>query len=246
MRSGRQQSTRNPIHLYGSAPLGGSRADQRTSQRNTRYNHATRLRPAPQHPKTHVLNCLPAASGHKRGSTPNSPPAATAGARRPGATRRPGAEAFAHSTSTPLHFNRPGLGPGFLPARPYPATRYRAALGPPAPPISAREAPRKSGIRRKSNRRLRRPAPDTPSKLVGTFYNSAVRRDTGGSAAPVRASPAPVQPQKPKAVSGGWSRPSGRRAWRGQHREGTPKSPPIEVRTEIPSVLAPAPTSTPS
>ena len=134
VRSGWQYYTRNPIHLYGKCGVWGSRAHEQTNQRKTRHAHATKLRPAPQQPKTHVLNGLPAAGGHTRGSTPNSPPAATAGARRPGATRRPGAEAFAHSTSTPLHFNRPGLGPGFLPARPYPATRYKAALGPPAPP----------------------------------------------------------------------------------------------------------------
>ena len=38
-----------------------------------------------------------------------------------------------------------------------------------------------------------------------------MRRDAGGSAAPVRASPAPVQPQKPKTVSRGGSGPAGRR-----------------------------------
>ncbi len=81
MRSGRQQSTRNPIHLYGSAPVGGSRADQHTSQRNTRHTHATRLRPAPQQPKTRVFKHLPAAGKHTRGSPATSPPAATAGAR---------------------------------------------------------------------------------------------------------------------------------------------------------------------
>ena len=35
MRSGRQHSTSNPIHLYGSTPVGGSRADKHTSQRNS-------------------------------------------------------------------------------------------------------------------------------------------------------------------------------------------------------------------
>ena len=81
MRSGRQQSTRNPIHLYGSAPVGGSRADKHTSQRNTRHTHATRLRPAPQQSKTRVFKHLPAAGKHTRGSPATSPPAATAGAR---------------------------------------------------------------------------------------------------------------------------------------------------------------------
>jgi hypothetical protein len=81
VRSGRQQSTRNPIHLYGSAPAGGSRADKHTSQRNTRYRHMTRLRPAPQQPKTCVFNHLPAAGRHRARSPANSPPAATPGAR---------------------------------------------------------------------------------------------------------------------------------------------------------------------
>ena len=71
-------------------------------------------------------------------------------------------------------------------------------------------------------------------------------RDAGDSTAPVRASPAPVQPQKPKTVSGGWARPAGRRAQRGQ-RSGTHiKSPPIEARTEIPSALTTTTTTAPS
>jgi len=56
-------------------------------------------------------------------------------ARRPGATRRPGAEAFAHSTTTPLHFNHPALGPGSLPARPCPEARREAAPKPPGTPF---------------------------------------------------------------------------------------------------------------
>ena len=81
MRSGWQQSTRKPIHLYGNAPAGGSRADQHMSQRNTRYTHTTKLRPAPQQPKNRVFNRLPAAGGHTWGSPATPPPAATAGAR---------------------------------------------------------------------------------------------------------------------------------------------------------------------
>ena len=81
MRSGQEQSTRIPIHLYGNAPVGGSRADIHSSQRNTHYDHTTRLRPTPQQSKTHVCNCLPAAGGHIRGSPANSPAAAIAGAR---------------------------------------------------------------------------------------------------------------------------------------------------------------------
>ena len=41
----------------------------------------TTLRPAPQQPKTHVFNHLPAAGRHTWGSTANSPPAASDGAR---------------------------------------------------------------------------------------------------------------------------------------------------------------------
>ena len=59
----------------------GNRAHEQTNQHNTRHTHATTLRPAPQQPKTRVFNRLPAASGHTTGSTANSPPAATAGAR---------------------------------------------------------------------------------------------------------------------------------------------------------------------
>ena len=81
MRSGWQQSTRKPIHLYGNAPVGGSRADQHTSQRNTRYTHAATLGPAPQQPKNRVFDRLPAAGGHTWGSPANSPAAAIAGAR---------------------------------------------------------------------------------------------------------------------------------------------------------------------
>ena len=81
MRSGWQQSTRKPIHLYGNAPVGGSRADQHTSQRNTRYTHAATLGPAPQQPKNRVFDRLSAAGGHTWGSPANSPAAAIAGAR---------------------------------------------------------------------------------------------------------------------------------------------------------------------
>ena len=42
------------------------------------------------------------------------------------------------------------------------------------------------------------------------YYYSAMCRDAEGSPAPVRASPAPVQPQKPKTVLGGRARPAGR------------------------------------
>ena len=78
------------------------------------------------------------------------------------------------------------------------------------------------------------------------YYNCAMRRDAEGSPAPVRASPAPVQPQKPKTVSGGRSRPAGRRAQRGQRSGTHPKSPPIEARTEIPSALTITTTTAPS
>ena len=77
-------------------------------------------------------------------------------------------------------------------------------------------------------------------------YNGAMGGGPGGSAALVRASLAATQQQKPKTVSRGWAGPAGRRAWRGQHREGVPRSPPIEARTQIPSALAPTPTSAPS
>ena len=43
--------------------------------------------------------------------------------RRPGATRRPGAEAFSHSTTARVHFYTLDLGPGSPPARPCPQTR---------------------------------------------------------------------------------------------------------------------------
>ena len=47
-------------------------------------------------------------------------------------------------------------------------------------------------------------------------------------------------------LSGVWSRPAGQRAQRGQHREGAPKSPPIEARTDIPSALTTTTTTAPS
>ena len=78
------------------------------------------------------------------------------------------------------------------------------------------------------------------------YYYSAMCRDAEGSPAPVRASPAPVQPQKPKTVSGVWSRPAGRRAQRGQRSGTHPKSPPIEARTDIPSALTTTTTTAPS
>ena len=67
------------IALDDFAPLGG--LGRPCAQRNTRHAHATKLRPAPQQPKTRVFNGLPAAGGHTRGSPANSPAAATAGAR---------------------------------------------------------------------------------------------------------------------------------------------------------------------
>ena len=60
---------------------GGRRATTHTKNHIARHTHTTRLCPAPQQPKTRVFNRLPAASGHTTGSTANSPPAATAGAR---------------------------------------------------------------------------------------------------------------------------------------------------------------------
>eukprot|EP01043_Picozoa_sp_COSAG02_P022855 COSAG02_NODE_1201_length_13902_cov_4.383033_4_plen_104_part_00 len=69
------------IILYGNAPVGGSRADIHSSQRNMRHAHATKLRPAPQQPKTHVFNGLPAAGGRPRGSQANSPLTASDSAR---------------------------------------------------------------------------------------------------------------------------------------------------------------------
>ena len=79
-----------------------------------------------------------------------------------------------------------------------------------------------------------------------SYYNSPMRRDAGGSAAPVRASPAPVQPQKPKTVSRGRAGPAGRRGRRRESSGTHPKSPPIAARTEIPSALVPTATSAPS
>jgi len=114
VRSGRQHSTRNPIHLYGSAPAGGSRADKHTSQRNTRHTHATRLRPAPQQPKTRVFKHLPAAGKHTRGSPATSPPAATAGAR---------------AGRTPLADREPRLSPTRSPS-PSTSTTQPSAHGP--------------------------------------------------------------------------------------------------------------------
>ena len=114
MLSGRQQSTRNPIHLYGSAPVGGSRADKHTSQRNTRHTHATRLRPAPQQPKTRVFKHLPAAGKHARGSPATSPLAATAGAR---------------TGRTPLADREPRLSPTRSPS-PSTSTTQPSAQGP--------------------------------------------------------------------------------------------------------------------
>lgn len=70
-----------------------------------------------------------------------------------------------------------------------------------------------------------------------------MRSDARGSAAPVTASPVPVQPQKPKTVSGGRVGPAGQRAQRGQRSGAHSKSPPIELRTEIPSALTPTPRS---
>ena len=75
------------------------------------------------------------------------------------------------------------------------------------------------------------------------YYYSAMCRDAEGSPAPVRASPAPVQPQKPKTVSRGRAGPAGRRGRRRESSGTHPKSPPIAARTEIPSALVPTATS---
>ena len=86
-------------------------------------------------------------------------------ARRPGTTRRPRAGPFPHPMATPLHFYTLALGPWSPLARPSPQTREEAPPWPASPasrPRKRRENPA-SGANR--HRRLRRPAPDTPSKL---------------------------------------------------------------------------------
>jgi len=70
-----------------------------------------------------------------------------------------------------------------------------------------------------------------------------MRSDARSSAAPVTANLVPVQPQKPKTVSGGRVGPAGQRAQRGPRSGAHSKSPPIELRTEIPSALTPTPRS---
>ena len=150
VRSGWQQSTRKPIHLYGDAPARGSRADIHTSQRNTRCTHTARLRPAPQQPKTRVFNRLPAARRHTRGSTANSPLTASDGARAGRAPPPTGSRGF-----RPLnHHPPPLLHSSPRPRVPTSSAEPTDALRSPStaaqPCISAREAPRKSGIRRKS------------------------------------------------------------------------------------------------
>ena len=80
---------------------------------------------------------------------------------------------------------------------------------------------------------------------TANYHNGAMRRDAEGSATPVRANPAATQQQKPKPLR--VTVASGRPACpRGQHREGAPRSPLIEARTEIPSTLTPTLTSAPS
>jgi len=157
-------------------------------------------------------------------------------------------------------------------SRPSPA-RICAAVSPPTRPGSTQGPPRKDRRQQHSAwplqgrcalhiwvwsaAEIRHPAQIAAADFVHlhqthqascatTFYDSAMRRDAGGSAAPVRASPAPVQPQKPKTVSRGRAGPAGRRGRR-RERSGThPKSPPIAARTEIPSALVPTATSAPS
>ena len=101
MRSGHEQSTGIPIHLYGHAPVGGSRADKHTSQRSTPYNHTTGLRPAPQNPTNCVFDLLLAAGGHRPPSRASSPVAATqrarAGRAPAGHRSRTGSWPFLHS-----------------------------------------------------------------------------------------------------------------------------------------------------
>ena len=217
MRSGRQQSTRTPIHLYGSAPVGGSRADQHTSQRNTRHTHATRLRPAPQQPKTRVFKHLPAAGKHTRGSPATSPPAATAGAR---------------AGRTPLADREPRLSPTRSPS-PSTSTTQASDQGPCRlgrahgcakkllygrlpPPISAREAHHLAQIATTDFVHLQH---SDAAVVAARYAKGAMGRGPEDSAAPATASLAAAQQQKPKTVSRGWSGPAGQRG-RWEERSG--------------------------
>ena len=164
-------------------------------------------------------------------------------ARRPGATRRP-SQRYVWRLKTPLAQptgHASAHGPCRLRRAPQPAVD--PLLGCPAlhlGPGSAAKIRHPAQIAAADSVDLRQ---THQASCAPTYCNSAMRRDAGGSAAPVRASPAPVQPQKPKTVSRGWVGPAGRRGRR-RERSGThPKSPPIAARTEIPSALVPTATS---
>ena len=231
----------------------GMRLPQATEQthapRNTSRASATttRLCPADQHARPHVSNYLPAAGGHAPPSPASSPAAATYGARAgraPLADRELGLSPTQWSPPSTSTCQPSTQGPCQLGCAQQPAKKL--LLGHPALDLGPRSAAK-----------IRHPAQIATADSVDlhqthqascstSYCNSTMRRDAEGSPAPVRASPAPVQPQKPKTVSGGRSRPAGRRAWRGQRSGTHPKSPPIEARTEISSPLAPTTTTTPS
>jgi len=121
-------------------------------------------------------------------------------ARRPDTARRPGAEAFAHSFAIPLHLNHPALDPGSVPARSSPQMRQKAALWPPALPISAREARHLAQVATADLVHLH----NSDAEVVAAYYaKGAMGRGPEDSAAPATASLAAARQQKPKTVSGG-------------------------------------------
>ena len=134
--------------------MGDSKANIYTTQRNTRYSHATTLRPAPQQPKTHVFNHLPAAGGHTRGSTDTSPLAASDNAHQPaGHHSRTDQELGLPPTQSPtptLYFITSALGTGSPRPRPCPQARDAAAPRPPSAPSRPRRHHRESTIWLKS------------------------------------------------------------------------------------------------
>ena len=151
-----------------------------------------------------VFNHPPAAGGHRPQST-GRPQAAATYVARAGRARLADRDVALLPTlpPPPPHLNSSDLGPGSVPARTCPGGRSRPAPQPPrAPsrPPKRCENPHPAQIAVADSVHLHH---SNAELIKGSYANSAMGRDAGGSGAPVTASPAAVQQQKPKAVSGG-------------------------------------------
>ena len=222
----------------------GPWAHKRTKQHTRPCTHDDHALPCPTTPQEPSFQPTP---GCHRVQTaqPHQLAATTEVARigRPGAARGPSQRYRGRLQTPTTHPMRHASAQGPCRLRRAPQHVVGPLLGHPA-----------LDLRRESAAEIRHPAQTATADFVHlhqthqassstTYYNSAMRRDAGGSAAPVRASPAPVQPQKPKTVSRGRAGPAGRRGRRRESSGTHPKSPPIAARTEIPSALVPTATS---